>query len=48
VIPTRTVRKLQKKIRRLHWYDRILLMDWMNAWYSDMKEQEILEAEECE
>jgi len=42
----RLVRKLQKKIRRMHWHDRITLMDWMNRWYSDMKEQQRLEEEE--
>lgn len=39
------VRKLKKKMRTLHWHDRIELMDWMNRWYSDMKEQQRLEEE---
>lgn len=40
------VRKLQRKIRKLHWYQKMILMDWMNAWYSDVKEQQRLEEEE--
>ena len=42
----KNIRKLQKRIRKLHWYQKMILMDWMNAWYSDMKEQERLEEEE--
>ena len=41
----RKVRKLQRKIRKLHWYQRMILMDWMNAWYSDIKEQCRMEEE---
>ena len=42
------VEKLKVKLRKLHWYQKIRLMDWLNAWYSDVKEQQRLEAEECE
>jgi len=42
----RKVRKLQRKIRKLHWHQKMILMDWMNAWYSDVKEQQRLEEEE--
>lgn len=42
----RLVRKIKRKIRGMHWHDRMVLMDWMNAWYSDMKEQQRLEEEE--
>jgi len=45
---SKQVRKLQKRIRKLHYYDRMFIMDWMNAWYSDIKEQQRLEEEECE
>ena len=41
----RKVRKLQRRIRKLHWYQKMILMDWMNAWYSDVKEQRRLEEE---
>ena len=32
--------KLQRKIRKLDYYDRIDLMDWMNRWYEAMKEEQ--------
>ena len=34
------IRKLQAKIRKLSWYDKIVLMDWINAWYTDYKIQQ--------
>ena len=40
------IRKLQAKIRKLSWYQKLVLMDWINAWYSDHKEQERREYEE--
>lgn len=46
MIRCRKLRKLQRKIRKLHWYQKTQLMDWLNAWWSDVKEQERLEAEE--
>ena len=39
------VHKLKKRIRKLEYFERVELMDWMNAWYSDLKEQVALEAE---
>jgi len=35
----RKLRKLQKKIRRLQWWEKTTLMDWMNEWYADRKQQ---------
>ena len=32
--------KLKRKIRKLDYYDRIDLMDWMNRWYEAMKEEQ--------
>ncbi len=40
------VRKIQAKIRKMSWYQKLMLMDWMNAWYSDYKEQQRLDQEE--
>ena len=34
------ITKLQRKIRKLDYYDRIDLMDWMNRWYEAMKEEQ--------
>lgn len=42
----RKVEKIKRKLRKLHWYQKIQLMDWLNAWYSDVKEQQRLEEEE--
>jgi len=36
---SRKLRKLQKKIRRLEWWEKITLMDWMNEWYADRKQR---------
>ena len=36
----KTVHKMKKKIRKLKWDQRIELMDWMNMWYSALKEEE--------
>jgi len=41
----RRVRKLKKKMRRLNWWERIILMDWNNAWYADRKQQQREEEE---
>ncbi len=45
----RKTRWIQRKIRKLNWHQKLILMDWMNAWYSDYKEQsrKELEEEEC-
>lgn len=40
MIYTKRAAKIAKKIRRMTWHERIELMDWMNAWYSDMKMEE--------
>ncbi len=42
----RVVHKLKKKLRKLEYWQRYELMDWLNAWYSDMKEQRRMEEEE--
>ena len=34
------VEQLKRKIRRMKWHQRIELMDWMNAWYAAIKEEE--------
>jgi hypothetical protein len=36
----RHIRKIKKLTRRLKWWERIELMDWMNAWYADYKMQQ--------
>ena len=40
MIYTKKVGKLARKIRRMSWHERIELMDWMNAWYRSIKEEE--------
>ena len=42
----RKIRRIQAKIRKLTWHQKLILMDWMNAWYSDYKEQARKEYEE--
>lgn len=42
----RKTRRIQAKIRKLTWHQKLILMDWMNAWYSDYKEQARKEYEE--
>ena len=32
--------KIQRKIRKLEYWQRYQLMDWMNTWYAAMKEEE--------
>jgi len=36
----KVVHKLKKKLRKLTYWQRIELMDWLNTWYSAMKEEE--------
>ena len=36
----KVVHKLKKKLRKLAYWQRIELMDWLNTWYSAMKEEE--------
>jgi hypothetical protein len=32
--------KIKKKIRKMTWHQKLILMDWLNAWYSALKEEE--------
>ena len=34
------VEKLKRKIRKMEFHQRILLMDWLNDWYWHIKEEE--------
>jgi ribosome modulation factor len=34
------VEKIKKKLRKLHWYQKQELRDWLNAWYSAMRDKE--------
>lgn len=34
------VEKMKRKIRKMHWYERYELMDWLNAWYAAEKKEE--------
>lgn len=36
----KVVHKLKKKIRKLKYWQRIELMDWLNSWYSAEQEEE--------
>ena len=38
----RKMRKMQRIIRKMTWYQRIELMDWMNAWYASYKAEQRL------
>ena len=40
------VRKMQKKIRKLTWHQKLCLMDWINAWYQGYKEDRLREYNE--
>jgi len=42
----RKIRQIQAKIRKLSWHQKLVFMDWINAWYSDYKEQARKEYEE--
>ena len=44
------VENIKKKIRKLDWYQKVNLMDWLNNWYADFKEEEnrLLEEEKDE
>ena len=42
----KALRKLKKRIRKLEYFERVELMDWMNAWWSDLKEQRRMEEAE--
>lgn len=34
------VEKLKRKIRKMEFYQKIELMDWLNSWYAAVKEEE--------
>ena len=34
------VEKLKRKIRKMSYWQRIELMDWLNTWYSAIKEEQ--------
>lgn len=40
------VNRVKRVVRKMSYWQRIELMDWMNAWYSDYKDQERRENEE--
>ncbi len=40
------VRRMQAKIRKMTWYQKLILRDWINNWYSDYIEQERLDYEQ--
>jgi hypothetical protein len=43
------VEKLKRKIRKMKYWQRYELMDWLNSWYEDEQEYErrcLLEGEE--
>lgn len=33
------IRKIQAKIRKMTWHQKLALFDWLNMWYEDYKEQ---------
>jgi len=48
IMSDRIIRKLQRKIRKLDYPDRMYLRDWMNQWYEAMKEEQEMQREEEE
>lgn len=36
----RKVRKIQAKIRKMTWHQKLALMDWLNMWYEGYKEEQ--------
>ena len=42
------VRRVLDRLRKMNYWQRIIVMDWLNGWYSDYKEQEELNAQEYE
>ncbi len=45
-IMDKKVRRMQAKIRKMTWYQKLILRDWINNWYSDYIEQERLDYEQ--
>lgn len=41
----RKIRKIKKQVRRMEWWERSHLMDWLNAWYAAELEQQRMEEE---
>ena len=39
-------KKILNKIRKMSFHDKLILMDWLNAWYDDYKEQQELDQEQ--
>lgn len=39
-------RKIQAKIRKLTWHQKLILMDWINSWYEGYKEEQRMLYEE--
>ena len=35
-----SVEKMKKKIRKMSYHEKLELMDWLNGWYSYLKEEE--------
>jgi len=33
----RKVSRMKAKIRKMTWHQKLILMDWINAWYEDYK-----------
>ena len=40
------VRRVLDRLRKMNYWQRMMIRDWLNAWYSDYKEQEELEAQQ--
>tara|TARA_R110001583_G_C5631601_1_gene407086 strand:+ start:1574 stop:1798 length:225 start_codon:yes stop_codon:yes gene_type:complete len=40
------VRRVLDRLRKLNYWQRIIVMDWLNGWYADVKEQEERELQE--
>ena len=40
------VRRVLNRLRKMNYWQRMMIRDWLNAWYSDYKEQEEIEAQE--
>mgnify|MGYP004344427887 CR=1 FL=1 len=41
----RQIRRVLKWLRRMNYWQRIMIMDWLNGWYSDYKMQSLEEEE---
>ncbi len=43
---TKPVKRVLDRLRKMNYWQRIVVMDWLNGWYADVKEQEQLEQEQ--